>query len=160
MIRILKLVTPHQVNRAKRNNQLFLCEAPKCPIPFLGYNTDYFTIQIIQYNTDYNTIEILIIQWSANVCNPVFHALMGLQKVILSLWFLFSVHMNKRRTRRTQMVMEKLAQGRKTQVREKERISKPGLQYHRGATPPTPSTHTNTHPIATAASQQSMDKTR
>ena len=30
MVRVLKLVTPHYVKRAKRNNQLFLCEAPKC----------------------------------------------------------------------------------------------------------------------------------
>ena len=28
MVRVLKLVTPHQVRRAKRNNQLLLCEAP------------------------------------------------------------------------------------------------------------------------------------
>ena len=33
MVRVLKLVTPHQVKRAKRNNQLLLCEAPKCMSP-------------------------------------------------------------------------------------------------------------------------------
>ena len=29
MVRVLKLTTPHKVNRAKRNKQLLLCEAPK-----------------------------------------------------------------------------------------------------------------------------------
>ena len=29
MVRVLKLATPHWVNRVKRNNQLLLCEAPK-----------------------------------------------------------------------------------------------------------------------------------
>ena len=29
MVRVLKLATPHQVKRAKRNKQLLLCEAPK-----------------------------------------------------------------------------------------------------------------------------------
>ena len=32
MVRVLKLATSDSVKRAKRNNQLFLCEAPNCQV--------------------------------------------------------------------------------------------------------------------------------
>ena len=38
MIRVPKLATPHSVKRAKRNNQLLLCEAPKLGLFVQIYN--------------------------------------------------------------------------------------------------------------------------
>ena len=58
MVKVLKLVTPHQVKRAKRNNQLLLCEAPNQervkPSLFveIRYTTFFFIITCSLVRTD------------------------------------------------------------------------------------------------------------
>ena len=58
MVRVLKLATPHLVKRAKRNNQLFQCEAPKWDtqdIPSLPFHFLTFT--------DFKAIDALLIRF-------------------------------------------------------------------------------------------------